>query len=216
MSLSLEVHCCQFYYGNTNYHTFLNFTFIIILSYRFGFFLDPTSLPQDSDVLTAQYESMSTNSLISHFYIHYSGTALVQPTCDMDRDQSIRPENLSPEKGEEKVSVPHSSAVDINTVEREGSDREGLFSMPIGSSTPTIESSSLLRSNESNVYGWERIKCGFYWYKNHLYLRQKNTSATMHEQCDKLLAQLTSFCSDENRELSDLCATIVSKYEDMD
>ena len=60
----------------------------------------------------------------------------------------------------------------------------------------------------------ENVKCGFYWYKNNMFLRQKNTSTSVHEQYDKLLSQLAGFCSDESMSLSELCSETFSDDND--
>ncbi len=155
-----------------------------LLRLRFSFLLDPATLPQSSDVLASLY---NTGDFTSRLFIHTSGVAFVQPYTDLDQSSAI---SLSHDQ--------HEGAVDI---ERSGVHRR--LSAPLGSSTPLMGSPS----NALYVPPSEKVhaKCGFYWYRNHLLLRQ---NATYQEKHGKVLSQLAEFCSDEDGELTKLCSLI--------
>ena len=91
------------------------------------------------------------------------------------------------------------AAVDIK-----GGLRETLrqLSVPIGSSTPVGGSPNdgLYIPPKDGVKGQSR--CGFYWYRNYLLLRQNATSQEKHS---KVLRQLTEFCTDADGGLTELC-----------
>ncbi len=90
------------------------------------------------------------------------------------------------------------AAVDIK-----GGLRDSLrkLSVPIGSSTPVGGSpSDGLYIPMDRVKGHSR--CGFYWYRNHLLLRQNATSQEEHAE---VLSQLTEFCTDANGGLTEFC-----------
>ncbi len=115
--------------------------------------------------------------------------AFVQPYTDQDQSD-LRTLSHDQPKG----------AVDI-----ERSSLRRQFSAPIGSSTPLTGSPS----NDPRMPPYEIVKghpkCGFYWYKNHLLLRQ---NATYQEEHEKVLNQLVEFCSDVKGELTKLCNLI--------
>ena len=63
----------------------------------------------------------------------------------------------------------------------------------------------------------DRNSCGFHWYRNHYYLRQKFTPVSVFTQHDKLYQQLQDFCQhSENglNELISLCLDSLKPFSD--
>ena len=53
--------------------------------HRFGFLIDPASLPSESEMVFLSKQLGAT----SRVYVHHSGCALVQPVCEGDSDDDI-------------------------------------------------------------------------------------------------------------------------------
>lgn len=49
------------------------------------------------------------------------------------------------------------------------------------------------------------IKCGFYWYRNFLLPKQRNTPQAVLAKHDAVLEELTKLCSNKDGQLDDLC-----------
>ena len=63
----------------------------------------------------------------------------------------------------------------------------------------------------------DRNSCGFHWYRNHYYLRQKFTPVSVFTQHDKLYQQLQHFCQHSENgldELISLCLDSLKPFSD--
>ena len=153
---------------------------LVLFFFRFGFLLDPSCIPPDSDLLSPNYDSH--DFLPSRLYVHYTGCALVQPVCEKTEEQEHGAEDM----------------VDVSLHP----------SRPLKSSTP-FGSPSKRSPNSSPTSGMlADMKCGFYWYKNFLLPKQKNIPSSVLAQHDQVLGEFVALCQNQDGHLLSLCEQV--------
>ncbi len=165
-----------------------------------------------------------TFPLSSHFYIHYTGIAFVQPVCAdasirvMDRERRTRTLSQGTTLGRgDFVEGMDQDHVGWTTSGGGGSDmqskrwdlhREGaeLIRSSGGGGGDGIMSSDdeLWTSGRKN----SSLKCGFYWYKNTLLARHKNVPGSLAAEYEASRKRMVSLCSNEDSQLYQLCQVL--------
>ena len=79
---------------------------------------------------------------------------------------------------------------------------ESALEDPLDSSSPHCSP----RSTPQTACGGDEIRFGFRWHKNHIFLKQKNTSSSLLVKHQSLLNELRTFCAGGGSDsLADFC-----------
>ena len=186
---------------------------------RLGFVLDPASISDDLQDMNL------TLPITSRMYVHYSGCALVGPTCTdsvvrlMERDRRTRTSSLGTTLGRGDFA-DYNYMGEIMTEGRGDNYAPNLADLQI----PLGEAETFLRGTSTEDGNWnhyqtpqysdqgplgpksssfQSLQCGFYWYKNMALDKHKGGAVT---DCGTLQEKMVALCSNKDDSLTKLCA----------
>jgi len=186
---------------------------------RLGFVLDPASIGDDLQDMNL------TLPITSRVYVHYSGCALVGPTCTdsvvrlMERDRRTRTSSLGTTLGRGDFANLNYMG-EIMTEGRSDNYAPNLVDLQI----PLGEAKSFLHGTSSDDGNWniyqtpqltdrgplgqksssfQSLQCGFYWYRNMALDRHKAGTFPDH---GTLQEQMIALCSNKEDSWTKLCA----------
>lgn len=188
---------------------------------RLGFILDPASAQDDL------LDYNVTLPITSHFYIHFSGCALIRPACAesvirmMEKQRRYRTSSHGTTLGR----GDYAGDMGQDYTEELVADGGGIGS-PEGKGWGSLlmsrqNSSTPLNSLQDCVFekstGDQRgdsatpppLQCGFYWYKNTCLFRHKVAPPHVLAECESVRERLVALCSNRDEELMHLCDTIL-------
>lgn len=158
---------------------------------RFGFLQDNVQASADSDILSPHYSKTAEPSF-PHFYVHHTGTALLQLVAQ----------------------VPPTYDSDTRSLTSRHSSRKGRhMSNPRSTSSPShssparfsIRSTSSKSSQTDGPNTEEAVRqCGFYWHRNCLLPKQKNIPPGLLAQYDSLYEKFVDCCRNRDEQLTEL------------
>ena len=206
-----------------------DYSFSLSFSQRLGFIQDPASTLND-DLPGLGFNL--TLPITTHFYIHHSGSALLQPTCAeslvklMERERRTRTSSQGTTLGRgdymNEEELQYTGRAESGRVEwhSKGPSRWSLqgesdgfvrqnSSTPIGS--PEIFNHNWIenfsKTSKSSGETGSRIQCGFYWFRNSALFRHR-ASAQGESTYEALREKLVALCSDKDGQLSELLRTL--------
>lgn len=165
-----------------------------------------------------------TLPVTSHVYVHYSGCALLRPTCAdtviriMDKQRRCRYSSLGTTlgRGDYSGDMGQDYTEEMVMEASRGPSRNGWSLIKEGpplivkrqnSSTPIV-SPDVFNERGQVVTELDTpfLECGFYWYKNTSLHQNKSSALTEHES---VRGKLVALCSDEGGQLSELCNSVL-------
>lgn len=174
--------------------------------------------------------------ITSHFYIHFSGCALIRPTCSesvirmMDKQRRFRTSSLGTTVGHGDYAAGDMGQDYTDEVVVEGGGEEGWSFVR--------EGGAILRSRQASITphgsqeeefgeswagshgGWGKkesarsplpsVHCGFYWYKNMSLFRHKATPPQVLAEYESVRERLVALCRDTDGQLTDMCDWVLA------
>lgn len=168
---------------------------------RHGFLQDCAQVPSDPPDLLSPHYTDPPDHNSPHFYVHHTGTALVQLVVE------VAP---TTEHHQHSPSTTPTSSIHTWKDSHHHPPPQNARNMPLKRS---LSSLSGLNNKDSTASDGERTcdvpsgvsKFGFYWYKNYLLPKQKNIPPQLVAKYDDVLETFTKDCKNENKALNQLC-----------
>ena len=203
---------------------------------RNGFLRDCAQVPPEPNILSPNFadptDPYDLNS--HHFYIHHTGTALVQPVVELHTTPTSHHHN--------STSPHHTSSADGHDHRNSGSLSSPLAATRTdvsellclhpcggtGTSTPLVRSPAKTTRSEregsgtssdgasrstpeeqqrhtsSSSGGGLKCVCGFYWYRNYLLPKQKNVPPGLVGRYSEVLEKFKDDCQNKDSVLNHL------------
>lgn len=183
--------------------------------------LDPASTQDDL------LEYNVTLPITSRFYVHFTGCALIRPTCAesvvkiMDTQRRCRTSShrttlgrgdYAGDMGQDYTEELVADGGGVGTFHGWGSHLMSRQS----SSTPLNSLDCVFENGRTGSAGKRRgsgtpppLQCGFYWYKNTCLSRHKVATPHVVAECESVRERMVALCSNRDGELMQLCDSVL-------
>lgn len=167
----------------------------------------------DTNILSPQYADDSSEQNSSHFYVHHTGTALIQPVVIEHHNATITTTTASLAANTATDSTlrhlkPHNASTPLvqSPVKRSSGFRSNTDMDDTISSCSTDS-----RGRDKTPSTSSEVVSGFYWHKNCLLPKQKNIPPGLTGRYEQVLQKFTEDCQNSNGIVNQLCYSLFQK-----
>jgi hypothetical protein len=173
----------------------------------------------------------ATFPMTCHFYVHFTGCALIRPTCaepvmklmEKQRRQRYTSHRTTVGRGDYVGDMGQDYTEEV-VADGGGADtfeEWGSFLMQRQDSSTPLNSLSSSMFKGSAGGRWKgkgggmppSFQCGFYWYKNTSLSQHKVATPHVLAECGSVKERLVALCGNKDGELTRLCDSVLGRVD---